>query len=118
MNASIFKLFGLLLLISSPSFAQTHSESTEAHAFDYVTKIKPIFDSRCVQCHSCYNSPCQLKLTSPEGLERGLVEGFKVYDNRRIRKAQPSRLGIDRNTTEEWRNFSRKYPDPFKSEVR
>ncbi|MFA7084481.1 MAG: fatty acid cis/trans isomerase [Arcobacteraceae bacterium] len=47
----------------------------------YTKEVKPILDNRCVSCHSCYNSSCQLKLSSYEGLERG---GSKVgvYENR------------------------------------
>ena len=37
----------------------------------FINDIKPILDKRCVSCHSCYNSPCQLKLSSFEGLQRG-----------------------------------------------
>ena len=28
---------------------------------DYLSEVKPLLDKRCVVCHSCYNSPCQLK---------------------------------------------------------
>jgi len=31
---------------------------------DYLKEVKPILDKRCTVCHSCYNSPCQLKLDS------------------------------------------------------
>jgi hypothetical protein len=37
----------------------------------YLKEIKPILDARCVVCHSCYTSPCQLKLSSYECLDRG-----------------------------------------------
>jgi hypothetical protein len=29
---------------------------------DYTARIQPIFNSRCIACHSCYNAPCQLNL--------------------------------------------------------
>jgi len=63
--------------------------------------IKPIIDSRCVICHSCYNSPCQTKFSSFEGIKRG---GNKtpIYENR-IRPIEPTRMFIDANTTQEWR---------------
>jgi hypothetical protein len=35
---------------------------------DYLKEVKPLLDKRCVVCHSCYNSPCQLKLDSFEGV--------------------------------------------------
>lgn len=37
----------------------------------FYGKIKPILDRRCVACHSCRESACRLKLTSPEGILRG-----------------------------------------------
>ncbi len=37
----------------------------------YLNEIQPIFDSRCVACHGCLNSPCLLKLTSFAHLQRG-----------------------------------------------
>lgn len=68
------------------------------------TDIKSIVDRRCVVCHSCYDAPCQLKLTSPEGILRG---GSKqaVYDTERLKDAPPTRLGIDAQTVSEWKNM-------------
>ncbi|OCL95310.1 fatty acid cis/trans isomerase [Aliarcobacter thereius] len=67
----------------------------------YSKDVKPILDKRCVSCHSCYNSPCQLKLESFEGLDRGASKAL-VYDTR-LRAADPTRLFIDAKTTEDWR---------------
>jgi len=36
----------------------------EAAADDYLARIQPILDRRCLACHSCYNAPCQLQLGS------------------------------------------------------
>ena len=41
---------------------------------DYLSEVRPVLVKRCVVCHSCYNSPCQLKLSSFEGLDRGRVK--------------------------------------------
>ena len=30
-----------------------------------------IIDARCVVCHACYDAPCQLVMSSEEGLQRG-----------------------------------------------
>ncbi|MEN8212193.1 MAG: fatty acid cis/trans isomerase, partial [Thermodesulfobacteriota bacterium] len=69
---------------------------------DYLSEVKPILDMRCVVCHSCYNSPCQLKLSSFEGVDRG---GSKkaVYQATRLTTMDPTRLFIDAMTTKEWR---------------
>ena len=63
--------------------------------------IKPILDNRCVSCHSCYNSPCQLKLSSFDGLERGASKS-DMYANR-ISADSPTRLFIDAIGEKQWR---------------
>ena len=68
----------------------------------YQKDIKPILDKRCVSCHSCYNSPCQLKLSSYEGLDRGVTKE-EVYLGERLSSQEPTRLFIDEKTTKEWR---------------
>jgi hypothetical protein len=40
----------------------------------YLSKVQPILDKRCAVCHSCFEAPCQLKLTSPEMLVRGATK--------------------------------------------
>ncbi len=69
---------------------------------NFLHEIKPILDKRCAVCHSCYNSPCQLKLNSYEGVDRG---GSKkaVYNSTRLTTMDPTRLFIDAQTTEQWR---------------
>ena len=68
---------------------------------DYQSDIKPILENRCVVCHSCYNSPCQLKLSSYAGLDRGATK--KVIYSTRLAETDPTRLFMDANSTEEWR---------------
>jgi len=46
--------------------------------------------------------PCQLKLTSPEGIHRG-ANKKKVYNASRLTADEPTRLFIDALTTQEWR---------------
>ncbi|WJW75870.1 fatty acid cis/trans isomerase [Thiohalobacter sp. IOR34] len=69
---------------------------------DFETRVRPILEKRCVVCHGCYDAPCQLKLSSIEGLRRGASKA-RVYDATRLRPAPPSRLFVDAQTTEEWR---------------
>ncbi|UCB55920.1 MAG: fatty acid cis/trans isomerase [Thiotrichales bacterium] len=68
----------------------------------YDQQVRPVLESRCVVCHGCYDAPCQLKLSSPEGIHRGGNKN-KVYDGGRITAADPTRLFIDAQTTDEWR---------------
>lgn len=37
----------------------------------YLSQIQPILDRRCTVCHSCFEAPCQMKLTSSDMLLRG-----------------------------------------------
>lgn len=76
---------------------------TSHERIDYIKDVKPILDKRCVVCHSCYNSPCQLKLSSFEGLDRGSSKE-KVYLAERIFAQDPSRLLVDAKNTKEWRD--------------
>ncbi len=69
---------------------------------DYLKEVKPILDKRCAVCHSCYNSPCQLKLDSFEGADRGATKRA-VYNSSRLTSMDPTRLFMDAESTEEWR---------------
>jgi len=73
-----------------------------AKTLDYVHDVQPVLVKRCVVCHSCYNSPCQLKLSSWEGLERGASKE-SVYNGGRLQTMDPSRLFIDGHSKEDWR---------------
>lgn len=77
---------------------------SQARPISYLDEVKPVFDTRCAVCHSCYNSPCQLKLTSFEGVDRG---GSKeaVYSGSRLSAQQPTRLFVDAQSTDEWREM-------------
>lgn len=61
-----------------------------------------MLDKRCVVCHACYDAPCQLKLTSPEGIDRGASKAL-VYQGARLRATAPTRLYEDAVSTGEWR---------------
>ena len=69
---------------------------------DYLSQVRPVLVKRCVVCHSCYNSPCQLKLSSYEGLDRGASKKA-VYNSSRLKTMEPTRLFMDAKNTEEWR---------------
>lgn len=70
---------------------------------NYKKQIEPILERRCVVCHGCFDAPCQLKLSSSEGLHRG-ASGERVYDPKRITGMQPTRLFVDAKNTSEWRD--------------
>ena len=68
----------------------------------FEQQVEPILQRRCVVCHGCYDAPCQLKLSSIEGLRRGANEE-RIYEPKRIGTMEPTRLFIDAKSTEEWR---------------
>lgn len=102
-----FKSFLVVLLIVSLAGCAAKALPPVAvkiptRTIDYQQEVKPILDRRCAVCHSCYNSPCQLKLDSFEGTDRGATKQA-VYNGSRLRSMDPTRLFIDAQTTEEWR---------------
>jgi len=70
--------------------------------YSYSRDIKPVLERKCIACHGCYDAPCQLKLTSAQGLLRGAT-GKPVYDSARLSDMEPTRLFVDAETTAEWR---------------
>ncbi|BFM09727.1 fatty acid cis/trans isomerase [Halioxenophilus aromaticivorans] len=68
----------------------------------FEQEVKPILDSRCVVCHACYDAPCQLKLSSAQGIDRGLVD-YPVYRGKRLTASDPTRLFVDEPDTDGWR---------------
>ena len=63
-------------------------------------RVQPILERRCVVCHGCYDAPCQLKLSSHEGLMRGANPEL-VYNGARIKAMEPTRLFIDAKSAAE-----------------
>jgi len=80
--------------------AELALDPTAAHAA--WGRAQQVLESRCVVCHGCYDAPCQLKLGSFEGIERGGSEAV-VYDGARAFAVEPTRLGIDAHGRLEWR---------------
>ena len=102
-KSNLIGLFFVLVLAGCAAKALPPVEvKMPDHDIDFLTEVKPLLDKRCVVCHSCYNSPCQLKLSSYEGVDRG---GSKdpVYNATRLSTMDPTRLFIDAQTTKEWR---------------
>ncbi len=103
-------LFFLLLYLFYFSGTDTTNTETEQlsenlHALpklSFTEQVKPILDRRCVVCHSCYDAPCQLKLSSVEGIRRG-ASHKKLYNPRRLLAIPPTRLFIDAKNEAQWR---------------
>lgn len=84
-----------------PAERMVSSHSDEGQFF--LNQVKPIIDSRCAVCHGCYDAPCQLKLTSPNGIDRGSHLQF-IYQASRLTEDTPNRLDVDAQTTQQWRD--------------
>ena len=89
---ALLQSWGIRSAKSQPAFAGD----------EYSSRVEPIFTSRCIACHSCYNAPCQLNLQSYSGLARGATK-LNVYDRSRPRSVAPSRLDIDGHSVSDWR---------------
>jgi len=102
-TAAALAASALLLLIAADARAQDR-ERTPANATrdipGYTDDIQPIFNKRCIACHGCLGSPCNLKLTSFRGLDRGGF-GQNPYSSHLESYARTD-LDVAR-TTEEWR---------------
>ena len=107
---SMFRTTALLFLSlllagcmrSGVSEKEVEPSVSKTQTYSYTSDIKPILDQKCIACHACYDAPCQLKLSSSEGLLRGATDKT-VYDGTRIRNADPTRLFVDAQGQAEWR---------------
>ncbi|VAW86351.1 Fatty acid cis/trans isomerase [hydrothermal vent metagenome] len=72
------------------------------NTIDYWTQVKPVLDQRCVVCHACFDAPCQLNMSSIEGIERG-ASAAKVYKSMRLTAAPLTRLFEDAQSVVQWR---------------
>ena len=86
----------------TPGLDQPLRPVAARQTYSYVADVKPVLEQKCIACHGCYDAPCQLKLTSSEGLTRGATEKA-VYSSARLIDASPTRLFTDAQTTAQWR---------------
>ena len=109
-NVVLIVIILLMLLLSACSSSENSITADQApveydlvysmpqETISYDEKVRPVLESRCVVCHGCYDAPCQLKLSSPEGIHRG-ANKEKVYNGGRVTADEPTRLFIDAMTT-------------------
>ena len=99
---SLFPRYRVCLSLFAALFLLTPVTAAE-RPLKYQTDIQPIFETKCLACHGCYDAPCQLKLEAPEGLDRGASKN-KVYNGVRTESVPPTRLFEDAFTTAQWRD--------------
>jgi len=78
--------------------------AADAANVSFYDDVQPILERRCSVCHSCYDAPCQLKTTCFEGIDRGGTRAL-VYNSARLTADSPTRLHIDADSSEEWREM-------------
>lgn len=103
----IFVAFGFFMYAGYESYKtyfKTPTPQLSGRIFDdhYFSNVQKVFDQRCIACHSCFNAPCQLNLTSYEGAVRGASQ-VDPYKFPLLEANPPTRLGIDATTEKEWR---------------
>ncbi|MDT9632400.1 fatty acid cis/trans isomerase [Pseudomonas sp. JV449] len=86
----------VLALIASSALAEGPPQ-----AISYTRDIQPIFTEKCVACHACYDSACQLNLGSAEGAARGATK-VPVYDGERSQATPTTRLFYDAFGKQAW----------------
>ncbi|MEA3276693.1 MAG: fatty acid cis/trans isomerase [Pseudomonadota bacterium] len=80
---------------ATPAQAQVPSSTP-----GYAQQIQPIFNRRCIACHGCLGSPCNIKLDSFRGVDRGGL-GKNPYS---VHVEPYPRTDMDvAQTTEQWR---------------
>ena len=84
----MYCLLTVMILHVTGGIPSANSQPAAAASDEYTTRIQPIFDNRCVACHSCYNAPCQLNLQSHAGLARGATK-LNIYDRSRLKSVAP-----------------------------
>ena len=93
---------GPRLAVSEPLLNRSGKPQASSPGKLSYEAAQKIFNTRCVACHSCNNAPCQLKLTSYEGFQRGASK-IQAINPTRLQSIPPTRLGIDAKSAGEWR---------------
>lgn len=95
-------IFVLMLFAFAARANPVVSAPSELPPNYYHAEIQPLFNARCIACHSCFESPCQMNLQTYAGAQRG-ANLLGVYQGDRLQEMAPSRMFEDALTTKEWR---------------
>lgn len=99
MQSILLKRVSIMIFLWIASIAQ--AQNAQEKTF-YDREVQPLFNNRCIACHSCFNAPCQLNLQSAEGFERGAYK-LNIYDGLRTQSVLPTRLWVDAHGSKQWR---------------
>lgn len=87
---------------ASEQYQRTSVPAPVTTPVSFEREVQPILEQKCLVCHGCYDAPCQLKMENANGLIRG-ANPLSVYNGSRLDNQQPTRLGIDASTEQQWR---------------
>ncbi|MFO1109303.1 MAG: fatty acid cis/trans isomerase [Bradyrhizobium sp.] len=93
-------MMSVAVVLSSVSTEQVLAQDKVS----FARQVQPILDSKCVSCHSCYDSPGQLDLRNAKGVERGAIK-MDPYQLLRTTPIEPTLLWDNPNTIEDWRKI-------------
>ena len=81
----------------------TPTGTSKSEPVSFTRDIKPIFDTKCVSCHACYDAPGQLDLRSVKGIQRGSmnIDPYAVRD----KPVEPTFVWNSANTLDDWRKM-------------
>jgi len=98
--AVLFAVLSDPLSKTAPNHSSGTIEQPISTAFN-KNVVLDVIQNRCSVCHGCYDAPCQLRMTSPEGIARGASKQA-IYNPSRMSEAPLTRLGVDAQTEDEW----------------
>jgi len=102
--AALTTLFLSCLQPATSNEMEGQSSVSTTQTYSYSRDVKPIIEQKCIACHACNDAPCQLMLTSPDGLLRGASEK-PVYDFTRLSEMAPTRLFTEAQIAAGWRRM-------------
>jgi len=80
--------------------AELKRSTASQHADYFVENVQPILKAKCITCHGCSSSPCEMKLDSYDGIMRGALKE-QIFGTR-LKAVLPARMK-DAQSVEEWR---------------
>jgi hypothetical protein len=113
-TCELFWLAALLLLASCSSTPPSVTEELSKVDYGvlltmpeepilYDEQVRPVLEQCCVVCHGCTDAPCQLKLSSYEGITRGPARSGSIMAPACRAYLRPACLSMHK-TTAEWRS--------------
>ncbi|GAA3946605.1 fatty acid cis/trans isomerase [Allohahella marinimesophila] len=100
-DAETFDAAAAQFVTTEPQLASA-STADDASRPEVWQAAERVLETRCVVCHGCLDSPCQLNMSRWDGIARGAVK-TPVYDGTRLSPARITNLIDAPRLTSEWR---------------